>query len=88
MIDKLKAAWALMQAGKVVSNPALWKTRQVTTTVIVAALWALVNVGKAFGVEIPVDAETIDAAAVAILGLGNLVLTVATTDKIGLSTKL
>jgi len=88
MIDKIRTAWAVMQAGKVVADPVAWKTRQVTTTVLVAALWALINMGKAFGVEIPVDAETVDAAAVAILGIGNLLLTFATTDKIGLSTKL
>lgn len=87
MIDKLKAAWALMQAGKMVADPAAWKKRQVTTSILVAALWALINMGKAFGVEIPVDAETVDAAAVAILGVTNCVLTIVTTDKIGLSTK-
>ena len=88
MIDKLKAAWALMQAGKVVSNPALWKTRQITATALTAVLWSAINALSAWGYHVPVDQETVDAAAVAVIAGVNFVLTLATTDKIGLSTKL
>jgi hypothetical protein len=42
-----------------------------------------VNAASAFGVEVPVDAETVDAIAVAMLAVVNVLLTVTTTDKIG-----
>jgi uncharacterized membrane protein len=84
MLKKVKAGLDLMKAGKRVSDPAKWKTRQITSSMLVAAIWAAVNAASAFGVEVPVDAETVDAVAVAILAVVNVVLTVTTTNKIGL----
>jgi len=83
MIKKLKAAMSLMKAGRVVADPALWKTRQITSSVLVAAIWSAINAASAFGVNVPIDAETVDAIAVALLAGVNLVLTITTTDKIG-----
>jgi hypothetical protein len=87
MIKKIKSALQLMKAGKVVADPAKWKARQITSSMLVAAIWALVNAASAFGVEVPLDAETIDGLAIGILSLVNVVLTVTTTDKIGLHGK-
>jgi uncharacterized membrane protein len=83
MFKKAKTTLELFKAGKRVSDPAKWKARQIEASVLVAAIWAAVNAASAFGVEIPVDAETIDAAAIAILSVVNVVLTVTTTNKIG-----
>lgn len=83
MIAKLKSAYQLMQAGKVVADPAKWKKRQITSSMLVAVIWAAVQAANAFGVEVPVDEQTVDSIAVGILSVVNLVLTVATTDKIG-----
>jgi hypothetical protein len=83
MIKKIKAALSLMKAGKVVADPAKWKARQISSSVLVAAIWSAVNAASAFGVEVPVDAETVDAIAVAMLAVVNVLLTVTTTDKIG-----
>jgi len=85
VIKKIKAAMELMKVGKVIADPAKWKARQITSSMLVAAIWAAVSAANAFGVEVPVDAETVDTVAVATLAVVNLVLTVATTDKIGLS---
>jgi hypothetical protein len=87
MIKKIKSALQLMKAGKVVADPAKWKARQITSSMLVAAIWALVNAASAFGVEVPLDAETIDGLAIGILSFVNVVLTVTTTDKIGLHSK-
>jgi hypothetical protein len=87
MIKKIKSAMQLMKAGKVVADPAKWKNRQITSSMLVTAIWALVNASAAFGVEVPLDAETVDGLAVGILAVVNLVLTVTTTDKIGLHSK-
>jgi len=85
MIKKLKSGVALMKAGRRVNDPAKWKTRQIEASAVVAFLWAAVNSAAAFGVEVPVNAEIIDGLAVAILAVVNVLLTVATTNKIGLS---
>jgi uncharacterized membrane protein len=87
VIKKIKAGMELMKAGKRVKDPAKWKARQIETSAIVAVLWGAVNSAAAFGVEIPVNAEIIDGLAVAILAVVNVVLTVTTTNKIGLSSE-
>jgi uncharacterized membrane protein len=87
MIKKLKAGMELFKAGKRVQDPAKWKARQIESTAIVAVIWAAINTASAFGVEIPVNAEIVDAVAVALLGVVNCVLTVTTTNKIGLQSK-
>jgi uncharacterized membrane protein len=84
MLKKAKTTLELFKAGKRVSDPAKWKARQIEASVLVAAIWAAVNAASAFGIEIPVDADTVDAAAVAVLAIVNVVLTVTTTNKIGL----
>jgi predicted membrane protein len=87
MLKKIKAGMALMKAGRRVQDPAKWKARQIEASAIVAVLWAAVNAAAAFGVEVPVNAEIVDGLAVAILSIVNLVLTVITTNKIGLPDK-
>jgi predicted membrane protein len=87
MLKKIKAGMALMKAGRRVQDPAKWKARQIEASAIVAVLWAAVNSAAAFGIEVPVNAEIVDGLAVAILSIVNLVLTVITTNKIGLPDK-
>jgi hypothetical protein len=84
MFKKAKALWALMQVGKVVADPAKWKTRSMEGAAITAVLWGAVNTAAAFGVEVPVDESFIDALAVVVLTVGYWVFTIITTDKIGL----
>lgn len=87
MIKKMQAVFALFKAGRVVADPAKWKARQITASVITAAIWAAINALSAWGVEVPVGAEIVDAVAVAVLGFVNVLLTVTTTDKIGMQDK-
>jgi uncharacterized membrane protein len=87
VIKKVKAGMELMKAGKRVNDPAKWKARQIEVSALVAFMWAAVNSAAAFGVEVPVSAELIDGVAVAILAVVNVVLTVTTTNKIGLPSK-
>lgn len=83
MIGKLKAGLDLMKKGKAVADPAKWKARQITSSMLVGAIWAGIHAAATFGIEVPVDAETVDALAVAILAVVNVVLTVTTSDKVG-----
>lgn len=84
MIKKVKAGWQLMQAGKMVQDPAKWKARQVTSSMIVAFMWAAITALSEFGIEVPIDAEAVDYLAVSLLAGINFVLTFSTTEKIGL----
>ena len=86
-MQKLLAVLALFRQGNVVANAAAWKNRQTTVTALGAFLLALLHVLKAFGVEIPVDEETANTIAAGVLCLVNIVLTLVTTDKIGLPSK-
>ena len=85
MLDKIQGLWSLMQAGKAVADPTLWNTRQVKTTMLVAVLMAVVQLAKGFGYELPVDADTATAVAGGIIAAVNVVLTVSTSDKVGLN---
>lgn len=84
MLKKVQTMLQLFKAGKRVSDPAKWKARQIEASVLVTAIWASINTASAFGFEIPISADTVDAAAVAVLAIVNVVLTVTTTNKIGL----
>lgn len=86
-IAKLRAVLGVFEAGKVVANPKAWKRGQITTTAIVSLLWAGVSTANAFGNPLPVDKDLIDLLAVGILGVGNWIVTVVSTDKIGIRKK-
>lgn len=86
-MGKITALWALFRQGQSVADPALWKTRQITATVLAGVLVALVNVAAAFGMEIPLDLDTANAIAAGAIGLFNVVYTTVTTEKIGLPAK-
>jgi hypothetical protein len=84
MASKIKAAWRVFKTGEVVANPAAWKKGQITSNMVAALLLALVYAAEAFGYDIPVTGEAIDAIAVGLFALVNLVFTVVSTDKVGL----
>ena len=84
MIKKAKAAIALLQKGKAVSDPAKWKSRQMTATALTGVIWAVIQVAEAFGYAVPVDEATVDSVAVGILALVNWVLTLSTSEKVGM----
>lgn len=82
-MKKLAAFWALLRAGKRVADPALWKSRQITVTALTAALVAALHAAQALGLDLQIDSDTINEAAVGIIALVNVVLTLVTTNKIG-----
>jgi len=84
MIKRLKIAYTLLQKGKVVTDPAKWKSRQITATALTGAIWAAIQAAEAFGYAIPVDEQTVDSVAVGILALVNWLLTLSTSEKVGL----
>lgn len=86
-MEKLKAILDLFRKGSSVSEPAKWKERQITATVLAGVILALVHLLSVFGVAIPLDMDTANAIAGGIIAIVNVVLTVTTTDKIGLPAK-
>ena len=84
MIKKAKAAFTLLQKGKAVSDPAKWKSRQMTATALTGVFWAAIQAAEAFGYALPVDEATVDSVAVGVLALVNWVLTLSTSEKVGM----
>lgn len=86
MLNKLKAFYAVFEAGKSVANPAAWKMGQVTGGIVAAFLGACLVAAKVMGYDIPLDNESlvqIGGAIVAVFGLFNAGTTVATTKTLG-----
>lgn len=84
MIRRAKAAYTLLQKGKAVADPAKWKSHQITATALTGVIWAALQVAEVFGYAIPVDEQTVDSIAVGILALVNWLLTLSTSEKVGL----
>jgi len=80
---KLMSIVDVLQKGKAVADPTLWKNRQVTTTVLVAIIFAVINLLSLFGYSVMIDVETANVLATCIIAVVNVVLTYATSDKIG-----
>ena len=83
MFKKAKVAFTLLQKGKAVADPAKWKSRQITVTMLTGVVWAVIQAAEAFGYAIPVDEATVDSIAVGVLALVNWVLTLSTSEKVG-----
>lgn len=82
-MNKLMVLFDLFRKGVSVSDPTLWKTRQIKSTVLAAFILAVINVAAVFGYSIPIDTETANLIAAGIIALVNTVLTITTTNKIG-----
>lgn len=83
-MNKITALWQLFHKGQAVANPAAWKKGQITATALGAVIMGVINVLAAFGYAVPVDPATANNIAVGILAVTNVVLTITTTDKVGL----
>lgn len=87
MFEKLGAFWNLFRRGQEVSDPALWKAKQVTGNMMGAVILALVAVAKGFGYELPMDNETALLIGGGFVAIGNVVLTIITSKRAGLPLK-
>jgi len=87
VITKIKAAWRVFKAGEVVANPAAWKAGQIGANAVAALLVAAHELVGAFGYDIPISGEGLDAVAAGLFVVVNVVCTVVSTDKAGLQDK-
>jgi len=88
MINKIRSAYKLLQKGRSVADPEKWKKRQITATMITGVIWAVIQTAEVFGYAIPVDEATVDSIAVGVLAVVNWVLTLSTSEKVGMRFKL
>ena len=86
-MGKLAALWNLFRKGDAVSDPAKWKNRQITATMLGGLIFALLNVAKNFGYDLQIDEGAAQAVAVGALVIVNGVLTLTTSTKVGLPPK-
>lgn len=86
-MEKITSLFALFRQGQAVADPKAWKERQITATILGGVILALVNVAAAFGYALPIDPATANAIGGGVLAVVNLVLTLATSDKVGLPPK-
>lgn len=83
-MSKLSALFALFRKGAEVSDVEKWKSRQITSNMVVALLAAVVGVARAFGADLDLDDGDIALLAGGVLGAVNIVLTVTTSKRAGL----
>lgn len=76
-----------LHAGKELENPDTWKNRQSTTNAVAAILAGIVIVLRVFGIKLPLDDAQLSVVTAAIVGLlqvANIIITMATSKKVGL----
>lgn len=83
-MNKVAAVFELLKVGRSVANPAAWKAGQITVTVLGGAIVGLVEAGKAFGYELPIDADRASDIAWVVIGVANVVLTLTTSKTVGI----
>lgn len=77
----------VLKQGKVVADPVAWKSGQITVSYLAGFLGLIISIIKVFGIEVPVTDDQLTAiagGALAVFGIFNPVVTVASTDKIGI----
>lgn len=78
------------QKGYELKRPDVWKNRAIGVNVIAGFLVALLGIGKAFGYDLGLSHDTVQGLAegvFALATLGNAVVHVVTSKKVGLPPK-
>lgn len=83
-MNKIAALWALFRKGEEIANAAKWKNGTITANALAAVVLALGMVGNAFGLDSGVNNESAAAIGGGLLALGNIVMHIVTSRKIGL----
>jgi hypothetical protein len=87
MLQKIKAAWEVLQLGKSLADPQKWKSRQVQLTTLGGFFIGVAQLAKMFNYDIYLDEDTATAFAGAIIAGANWYFTLATSTKVGVSSK-
>lgn len=82
----LQAMFQAMQYGKEVADPAAWKNRAIITNAITGVLFALMAIGRSFGVGIELDKTVVEGLAggiVSLVAIFNAIIHLTTSKKVG-----
>jgi hypothetical protein len=71
--------WQVLHKGYELSNAAAWKNVQNAINIIAGILFVVVQ-----SYQLPIDKDTVNLLAGGIVAVVNIVLTVATSEKVGL----
>ena len=80
---KLIALLKLFRVGGVVADPAKWKKRQITATMLVPVIGAAIDLSRLYGYNVPLDHDSIVTLSVSIVVVVNVVITVISSATIG-----
>lgn len=83
--NRMKEFLSSLWLGNAIEDPAKWKKRQILLTSLTASLTILFNFLEYYGIKVPfeVSSEVINNISLGILAVGNGVLTLATSTKVG-----
>lgn len=87
MIQVIRNGLIVLQKGKSLKDPAVWKNRTIFLNTITVILFAAVASARALGVEIPLTDEELSQLAISIVilvGVFNNYETLGTSDKVGI----
>lgn len=85
MFQKIKVLMELFKYGREVSNKKFWQQQQaIVLPIVVAAIVAILNLLKAYGIQIGIDENTIYWIAGSLYMLVNTGITFATSKHIGI----
>lgn len=84
MLDKLTSALNVFRKGEAVADPAMWKSGQVSATMLGGLVIAVIQLAKAFNYDIPMDADTATAIAGGVIAAVNFILTLTTSTHVGI----
>lgn len=87
MLNKIKAAWEVLQLGKSLADPQKWKRKQIEVTALGGLFIGVAQLSKVFGYDIYLDEDTATAIAGAIIACANWYFTLATSTKVGVGSK-
>ena len=88
MITEFKSFFIAFREGKELVHATTWKNRTLASNALVAFLGAAAVIAKGFGYDFNLDQETISAVGAGIAAfvtVGNSVMHVITSKKVGLS---
>ena len=85
-MKRLIALLELFRVGKMVADPLKWKRRQITATMLIPVISAVLDLSRTYGYDIPLDHDQIVTLSTLLLMVVNIVLTVITSVRVGIPT--
>lgn len=87
LMEKLWALLELFKKGKAVADPAKWKARQITGTMIGVLIITAVQVARVFGYDLPysIDEGVAETIGGVVVGITNIIFTFITSKRVGVT---